>query len=144
MAILFYIKTYHTNYVTILSNVCAKKWRKGMIAICNKNGAFLYNCTEVEADKRIINTLEKASMEAINRLNNYKGCLTYDENGTMRKKDGMCGWLFMAEDLICKLNSLHCEAIYIITGDKEQPYIKYLQSEFDNLDKAYRKVFSNI
>ena len=72
-----------------------------MIAIVNQGGAFLYNCNFSEGQKRV-----KASLE-IQRKHQYGdysrqclGSLDYDENGKMRKEDGMCGWLFSTKDLI--------------------------------------------
>ena len=62
-----------------------------MVAICNSSGAYIYNCSEKEADNRI---------EKTNKSIYARGGMDYDENGNHRMKDGMCGCLFIVPELI--------------------------------------------
>ena len=105
-----------------------------MVALCTAQGAFLYNCSEHEADERINN---------INRSPDHKcaiyvkGGLDFDDNGKRRLNDGMVGWLFMQPGLIRMFEKLGVAACYI---DDEQCYRK--ATDFKVLSNAYEKVFS--
>ena len=109
-----------------------------MIAIINQGGAFLYNCNFSEGQKRV-----KASLE-IQRKHQYGdysrqclGSLDYDENGNMRKEDGMCGWLFSTKDLISQLVNLKCEAIFVFSDANN--YRVYRSEDYHILKDVYEK-----
>lgn len=111
-----------------------------MIAIVNQGGAFLYNCNFSEGQKRV-----KASLE-IQRKHQYGdysrqclGSLDYDENGKMRKEDGMCGWLFSTKNLISQLVDLKCEAIFVFSDANN--YRVYMSEDYHLLKDVYEKIY---
>lgn len=102
-----------------------------MIAICTRQGAFVYDCSEAEADRRISN-IEHSP--AYVKPEFVKDGLDYDENGSMRKD--MIGWLFMSPNLIRHLKKLGVSACYI---SNKRAYIKI--TDFKVLANAYRKIY---
>ena len=112
-----------------------------MIAICNQQGAFLYNCSEAEADERIEATIEKKK-GVIFCPSERKACLDFTKHGERRMEDGMCGWLFNTKNLIQHLIDLHCEAIYLM--ESADSYIKYTSDEFPTLNAVFQKLFEKM
>lgn len=104
-----------------------QKDRHGMIAILDKGGAFLYGCSKEQADERITKECKR-------------GGLDYDENGNMRKDDGMIGWLFCWEGLIQNLIFLRCDAIYLMDYTKDRYNAISGIDEFYCLDYVWRKI----
>lgn len=105
-----------------------------MIALCTAQGAFLYNCSEREADARINNINHSPDHKYAIHV---KGGLDFDDNGKRRLNDGMVGWLFMQPGLIRMFEKLGVAACYIDDG---QCYRKV--TDFEVLANAYEKVFS--
>lgn len=112
-----------------------------MIAICNRSGAFLYNCSEKQADERLAKYLDDGSVSSVLTVCSVTGGLDYTEKGERRTKEGMCGWLFMCPTLVPMLRSIGCEAAYIETGREKGLIIKCRRSRFGDLEKAMKECF---
>lgn len=112
-----------------------------MIAICNRSGAFLYNCSEQQADEWLAKYLDDEKISDVMTAGSTKGGMDYTEKGEMRKKGGMCGWLFMDPELISMLKKIGCEAAYIETGRVNGLIIKYKHSRFQELEEAFQLCF---
>ena len=111
-----------------------------MVAICNKTGAFIYNCTPENAEKRLQismykNQKQKEGIYSIPRA----GDLDYDENGKRRIEEGMHGWIFHNPDMIHMLIQLNCEAILVMENDTR--YLKYLPEQYEVLQEAFTHVY---
>lgn len=112
-----------------------------MIAICNRSGAFLYNCSEQQADERLAKYLDDEKISDVMTAGGIKGGMDYTEKGEKRKKGGMCGWLFMDPELISMLKKIGCEAVYIETGRSKGLIIKYTRSRFHELEETFQLCF---
>lgn len=108
-----------------VEGVCA------MIALCTRQGAFLYNCTETEADERISNINNSDTKNPVH----VSGGLDYDESGNHRE-DGMIGWLFMQPNFIRTFEKLGVSACYL---EDSGSYRKV--TDFEVLNNTYEAVY---
>lgn len=102
-----------------------------MVAMLDKCGAFIYDISAEEMDKRI-----KCSKEL------QKNRIDYDENGEYAKR-GMVAWLFQDKGIIEWIDRMRCEAVYIRPANNQPFYLADYHKTDDmlNLRMSYRKIF---
>lgn len=109
-----------------------------MVAVLDKSGAYVYNCSVSDMDSRV--TAEQ-NAPAWENPDYVKGNVNYDIYGRMR--DDMVGWLFCTPDLFHCLEEMNCEAVYLKTRDKDGVhYRKFNREDFSRVESAYRCVLS--
>lgn len=108
-----------------------------MIAVCNKKGAFLYECSKEEADRRLGKSVKK-QIKGETKKSSLSGYLDCDEYGNPKMTSGMSGWLFTSPKLIERIILLKCEAVYLEMEDYSMKRI--LPHKFNEFNELYKEM----
>lgn len=100
-----------------------------MVALLDKTGAYLYDCSANEFEHRLSEKIGDKE----------RGTVDYTREGARRTdRDGMIGWLFPTSELIADIQRMGCDAVIVKVSKKE--YKRLDNDEFPLLNDVYTSI----